>query len=476
MIENTIAARFGPLGDAVVIEGLTTSNADVVHEAKRWTTGRRGALVEEPAHLAEADLTTFVEETVVIGARALAATAQTAEARAVEQMLKDVGTRTADASRQAAEATGRATREASETLSRVAVDARKAITEADRQNREELTSAVGNAKQEMAAEMRRLFGGENPELLAHLQPMLHRFGTTVEKTMRTSAMELLEKATKQLDPADPTSPLAKHAAALTEQQEVFARRVETRHTELTSKFDELVTALRVQEAKATLAKVTPIKGGSFEEQIHALMHGVAAGIGDEYRDTACSVGLVPRSKKGDGVLIVGSDDTCVVVEMTDSSRTGWGDYFDEAERNRGAAASLGIVRRPAQNGGQTIRVLGVRRVVLAFDPDGDDPELLRTIVLLLRTVALAASARSGGAEIATAEERIGEAVVQLEKLDAIKKLAGGVQKGATKIDSECTAIATSIQRLLDQALAALGGTSAIAERASVGVETNAGVA
>ena len=457
MIENTYGARFGPLGDAVVIEGLTTTNTDVVLEAKRWTTGRRGALVDEPEELAQADLTTFAEEALAIGARALAATAQTTEARAVEQMLKDVGDRTADATREAAEATGRATREASETLTRVAAETKKAITEADRQHRDELTGAVGTAKQEMASEMRRLFGGESPELLARLQPMLDRFGGVVEKSMRTSTSELLEKATKQLDPADPTSPLARHTAALTEQHQALVRHVEKHHGELTTKVDELVTTLRVKEARTTLANITPIKGGSFEGTVHALMQGIAAGLGDEYVDTTSTVGQVPRSKKGDGLLRVIGDEARVVLEMTTSPRTGWSDYFDEAERNRGAAAALGIVRDPSQNGGQTIRVLGTRRVVLAFDPEEDDPELLRTAVLLLRTVALAASARTGAGELATAEERILDAITQLEKLDGIKKLAGGIQKNATKIEGECTSIAVSVQRLLDEALAALGG-------------------
>ena len=79
--------------------------------------------------------------------------------------------------------------------------------------------------------------------------------------------------------------------------------------------------------------------------------------------------------------------------MTDSSRAGWGEYFDEAERNRGAAAALGVVRTTEQNSGQSIRVLGQRRVVIAFDPDRDDPELLRTVLMLLRTVAITAAGK-----------------------------------------------------------------------------------
>lgn len=63
-----------------------------------------------------------------------------------------------------------------------------------------------------------------------------------------------------------------------------------------------------------------------------------------------------------------------------------------------------------------------RRVVIAFDPDHDDPELLRTVVLLLRTVALVATPRTGEAEIATAEEKVAAALIELSKIDSVKRL------------------------------------------------------
>ena len=47
---------------------------------------------------------------------------------------------------------------------------------------------------------------------------------------------------------------------------------------------------------------------------------------------------------------------------------------------------------------------------------------------------------------------------RLDKIDAIKKTAGSIQKSATKIESECTSITTSIRRLLDQALTSLAGS------------------
>ena len=457
MSRGESAAHFDAATTAVVIETLTVEDRDVVREAQHWTTGRRGPVAEDPIELGGADLSAFATEAILLGARVLAATAQTSEARLLEQMLKEVGDKTAAASTKAAELTEVAVKNASTAVVQVANEAKKAITEADQQSRKEFTSAVQTAKKDLTSEIRRLVGGESPELLDRLQPVLDKFGAGLEAQVRTSTRELVERAAKQFDPTDPTSPMAKHAAALTTQHEKVTQQLDKNHDELATKVDELTTMLKVQQARTTLAKVTPIKGTSFEAQIHDLLAGIATGLGDEYVDTTAKVGLVPRSKKGDGVLSVGGS-AHVVLEMTDSPRTGWGDYFDEAERNRAAVAAIGIVRTPEQNDNQSIRVLGPRRIVMSFDPDHDDPELLRTIVLLVRTVALAATARTGAGEIATAEERIGEALAQLDKIAKVKKLASGIQKNAGTIDSECTGLSAAIRRLLDEALIALAGS------------------
>jgi hypothetical protein len=289
---------------------------------------------------------------------------------------------------------------------------------------------------------------------------LDKFETDLDMKVRTSTGDLLTKAAKQFDPSDPSSPMAKHAAELSRQHEKLTQQLDKQHGELAAQVQELTTALRIQEAKASLVKVTPIKGGSFEDQVHALLRDIAAGLGDEYAETGATVGLLPRCKKGDGLLTVDGGPARVVLEMTDSARTGWGAYFEEAERNRAGQASLGLVRTTDQNEGRSIRVIGYRRVVLAFDPDHDSPELLRTAVMLLRASAIVASTRTGASEIATAEEKIGEAIAELAEIDKIKKLAGSIQKNAAKIDSQCTGLNASIRRLLDQALGALVGSDA----------------
>lgn len=326
MNDTTNGVRFDNDGTRIIIDGLTIGQGDVVTEARHWLTGQRGPRCDEPAELAAADLTQFATEALVLGSKTLSLTAQTTETRALERMLKDVGEQTAEATRKASDTTALAAKSATETVVRAAVDATKAITDADQVTRKRLTEAVASTRDEVLAETRRLFGGEHPELLERLQPVLASFSTALEKQVQTSTSELLARATKQLDPSDPTSPMAKQAAALAEQQRLFALQVEKGQDELGAKVDALSTALKVQDAKAALAKVTPIKGGSFENRLHVLMNDIAAGLGDEYEDTSTKTGQLPRCKKGDGLLLVADQSARVVIEMTDSARTSWGDY------------------------------------------------------------------------------------------------------------------------------------------------------
>jgi hypothetical protein len=461
------------VNDAVVIEHLTVRDKDVVREAGRWTTGERGPIVDDPDKLAAADLSAFVTEAVKIGTHALTATGQSQDARALEQMVKEVGekaenstakaaelteravTAASETVAKAAELTERAVTAASETVAKAANDAKKAIVEADANSRKEFTEAVAAAKKDLTVEVRRLFGGDSPELVDRLQPLLDKFGTDLDAKSRAGTAALVEKAVKQFDPSDPTSPMAKHRAELTERQRELTELIGKNHDHLVTKVDELTVALKVQEARTTLAKVTPIKGDTFENQVNAVLAEIAAGLGDEYTDTHHKTGTVHRCMKGDGVLSINDDTSRVVIEMTDSGREGWPEYLREAERNRAAAAALGLVRTADQNDGRSIRVLGSRRVVMAFDPETDDPDLLRTAVLLLRTVALATTTRRGAEHIATAEEKIAEPVTQLEKIDEVKKIAGSIQKHAGKIEFTCTGMNSTIQRLLADALAAL---------------------
>ncbi|AKS34791.1 hypothetical protein [Mycolicibacterium goodii] len=450
-MSDTRQAHFDESLTGVHIERLTVRDKDVVREAQRWTTGERGPAVDERDILTRANLAAFVTEAIKIGSHALSAAGQTQEARALEQMMKDLGDKAAETSTKAAEVTAGAAKSAAEAVAKASQDAKKAIAEADKTTRRELQDSTKT----VVDEVRRLFGGDNPEVVERLLPVLQKFGADLDAKAKATFVELHTKAVKQFDPSDPTSPIAKHTAALEVQQQTLTKLIAENHTDLVKKVDDVVVALKLQEAKRSVTTRSPEKGFEYEDAMGILLQDIAAGLGDEYTDTRNTTGLISRCQKGDGVLTIDGRPTHIVIEMTDSANRKWGPYFDEAERNREASASLGLVPTPEQNGGQSIRTMGARRIVMAFDPRTDDPALLRTVVMLLRASALTASSRRGADEIATAEEKITEAVSQLAKIDKVKTLATSIQKNATRIETDCTGISSGIQRLLADALAAL---------------------
>jgi len=146
----------------------------------------------------------------------------------------------------------------------------------------------------------------------------------------------------------------------------------------------------------------------------------------------------------------------------------WNDYLDEAERNREAAASIEIVRNPVQNKGQTVRVLGARRVVLAFDPAADDSDLLRTVIQLMRVSSLAASSRRDVEGLEIAEEQIRAALALIDRVNTIRRASGSIRRGAEVIDKECNTVQTGVTTHLGRALDALAGVAM--EAADLGVE------
>lgn len=457
------AASFDPNGPAVVIDHLELTDSEVVAESRRWSTGRRGATVDVSG-MEDADLGAFVIQAMGVGARAIAGAGSAQDTFELERLVAEVGTKTVESSTRAAEATAKAASGAAETMGKATEAARKVIAETEAASRKSFAETVAVSNKALREEVERLVGGEDPELLAKLAPVLDAAGRKMGEQAFEQTDKLLAKVGRQFDPADPTSPFAKQAAAMASQQKSLTASMDKNHLALVGKVDELAKAVEVQKAAETAAaktaSVTPLKGAPFESQINAVMDQIAAGLGDEYVETGGFAGAIARCKKGDGVLDVAAGQAKVVVEMHDSGDgRGWNDYLDIAEQNREACASIGVVRTAAQNKGQTIRVLSSRRLVIAFDPMTDDSDLLRTVVHLIRAAAIAASSRRDVEGLETAEESIQSAMTLLDGINTIRKASGSVRKGADAIDTECNTIQTGISRHLGMALDALTGVA-----------------
>lgn len=463
MSDRICTASFDQAGPAVVIDHLTVTDSEVVTEARRWSSGSRGAAVTGE-EMGEADLAPFVIQALAVGARAIASAGAAQDTFELEKLIAEVGTKTVESSTAAAAATAKAADGAAETVGKAAEAARKAIAETEAATRKGFAETVDRSTKALRDELERLVGGDSPELLAKLGPLLDTAGRKIAADALEQTDKLLAKVSRQFDPADPTSPFAKQAAALAEQQKSLTESIGQNHLALVGKVDELAKVVEVQKAAASAvaktASVTPLKGGGFEAEVDAVMELIAAGLGDEYASTGSFAGAIRNCKKGDGVLSIAGGQARVVVEMHDSSdRRVWNDYLDEAESNREAAASVGVVRTAGQNKGQTIRVLGARRVVIAFDPEHDSSDLLRTVVQLMRVAAIAASARRDIEGLDTAEESIRAATELVGRINGIRKASVSIRKGADTIDKECNTVQAGVERHLSLALDALHGVA-----------------
>lgn len=458
-------ATYDAAAPAVVIAGLTVTHPVVTSEAQRWSTGARGAAMAAGA-MDGADLTAFVEQALAVGAQAISVAGGTQDTYNLEQLVRDVGQRTTEASERAGQHTTQAAQDAGKAVQEASQTAKAALKEAADQARKDFGLNVDAANAQLREQIGHLFGGEDPELVARLRLVVQETATRLTEQTDEQTRKVFDRATQALNPDEPTSPMARHIAKMTQQHTLLATSLKEQHAALKDEVARLTTAVQVDKAAAQAARATalftPLKGFDFEEAAGTVLRDIASGVGDEYVDTGATDGLLSRNKKGDGVLVVSGGPARLVVEMHDSGqRRDWGAYLEEAERNRGAGAALGLVPSVEQNSGQTVRVIGGRRVVLAFDPATDDPSLLRATVLLLRTAALSATARSGDESAQAATERITEALQLLPQVDGIRKTAEGIRKGATKIDTEAESLQTRLMRLLGQAQVALQSVPAV---------------
>ena len=443
---------------ALVVNNLTIDDPSVVSESRRWSSGIRGPAVSEDT-CAGVDFSTFITQAVTVGARAIAAAGGVQDTFNLERLVSDVGARTSQSTEDAAQATTEVVSRAVDAVEKASLNAKEAIAAAGKNAQQQFGEAVSVATKSLVGEMNRLVGGDNPELAGQLAPLLEKFGRDLDARVSSQTSDLFTKAAKQFDPDDPTSPMSKHTRDLDRRQQTLAEALEKNHKELAAKVEELATAVKVSAsaniAATATAKATPLKGATYASELHPLVDQVAVGLGDEYTDTGSTSGLLSNAnKKGDGVLAI-AGGARVVLEMTDSKRAAWNDYLDEAERNRGAVASLGLVRTVAQNNGNVVRALGPRRIVLAFDPQNDEPDLLRTVIQLLRISALAANSRNDAEGIRTADEKIAEAITLLNRIDEIKKVTGTIRQSAIKVESTSDEVRTALARVLGHAQSAL---------------------
>jgi len=187
--------------------------------------------------MADVDLSPFLRQALTVGVHAISTAGGIQEKFNLEGLVAEVGDRTADATARAATATTEAIAQATTVLERASAEAKKVIADAGTSARQSFSENVDGARKSLTDEIDRLVGGDHPELLARLTPVLAKFGRELDDRAAKQTSELIEKVTRQFDLADPTSPMAKHNQELSRQQLSLRDALEKNHKELEAKVD-----------------------------------------------------------------------------------------------------------------------------------------------------------------------------------------------------------------------------------------------
>jgi len=160
----------------------------------------------------------------------------------------------------------------------------------------------------------------------------------------------------------------------------------------------------------------------------------------------------------------GTRQVRIVVEMTTTGAARkWGPYLDEAERNREADASIGVVPNTVLVPGRAaLTLVAPNRIVVAHDSDGGHALLRAAAVLLTLRVQREAVRARDGVDLGMADARIAEAERLLGTLSEVLKAAAGVKAGAAKVVTGIEATHDSLARTLALARAALCSVDAVA--------------
>jgi hypothetical protein len=224
---------------------------------------------------------------------------------------------------------------------------------------------------------------------------------------------------------------------------------------------DIEALLEVSAAVKKTIDSTALKGGTYEQSALSHLDVVCKGIGDILELTGNVPGLNGRSKKGDGVAHIGHPAAAgleirVVVEAKDQalSHAAWRRELEEARKNRGATAALGLVRSTdLVTNGDRLRVLDPLNYVLVFDPDVDDHELLLASYQLLRMQAVCAiSEDAGDLDLSAIHRAISHGLEMLKEFDKIARATKQTMTNMTTITTTTEKLRDDLRRCLQRVL------------------------
>jgi len=223
--------------------------------------------------------------------------------------------------------------------------------------------------------------------------------------------------------------------------------------QVTDKIDEVRAKVDAIETRRLLIVNSTKKGLPYEDAVFNVLTQFAGASGDEAIQTGKTWGLIKNCMKGDVTVSINKlasrgHNINVVFEAKSMSmsRTEWRKELDIAMTNRGAQVSVAVVQHLDQMPGKSrVSIQDNQQLMVAFDPDADDPAVLGCIYNIAKAYAVARTLEGTQVSFKVIQEALEHLQASLSDLESIEGAVRSARKSLEKIDSARIGIKGTIE-------------------------------
>jgi hypothetical protein len=223
--------------------------------------------------------------------------------------------------------------------------------------------------------------------------------------------------------------------------------------QLADKIEAVKIKVEAIDTRRQLIMNSTKKGLPYEESVFNVLSQIASSSGDEAVHTGKTWGLIKNCMKGDVTVAVNKiaarGHLVNVVFETKSmsmSRDEWRKELEVAMANRAAEVSVGVVQFIDQMPSKSrVSLQDNQQLLVAFDPETDDPAVLSCIYNIAKIYAVSRSLEGTQVSFKVIQETLENLQSSLSELENIEGAVRTARKSLEKIDSARISIKGTIE-------------------------------
>ena len=243
--------------------------------------------------------------------------------------------------------------------------------------------------------------------------------------------------------------------------------------QLTDKIDAVKAKVESIDTRRQLIMNSTKKGLPYEDSVFEVISQFATASGDEALRTGQSAGLIKNCMKGDVTLAVNKlaarghvVNVVFEAKSTAMSREEWRKELNIAMSNRAAEVSVAVVQFMDQMPSKSrVSIQDNQQLMVAFDPETDDPAVLGCIYNIAKAYAVSRSLEGTQVSFKVIQEALEHLQSSLSDLESIEGAVRTARKSLEKIDSARIGIKGTIENQ-SQRLSSLIGSNVEEEAAN----------